>query len=130
MEDFSGGMWENCNEKSEYDDYAGYLFSKEMRDNYLFSYGDDWITVYADALEEVKFKIKPSSTTAKKKPKNELYDLLDCIEDSDIRELINALIGNNNFTAVDYLMSRRGFSEEDLEDLKLMSRMKRRSKYT
>jgi hypothetical protein len=129
MEDFQGGMWDECREKSEYDDYAGYLFSKEMRDNYLFSY-DDRITAYSDSLDEIKFKLKLPGTPSKKKPKNELYDLLDCVAESDIKELAISLIGNINLDVTDYLRDRRGFNGEDLEDLKLMSRMKKRSKYT
>lgn len=50
--DFNAHSWEQNTEKYDYDDYLGYIFSKDLSDNYLFSYG--WnVSAYTQDLEEM-----------------------------------------------------------------------------
>jgi hypothetical protein len=62
--------------------------------------------------------------------KNLMHGVFDSMDIENLKELASTLYDSNDFGIIDYLKDSRGFNEDDLNDLKVMARMKKRSKYT
>ena len=93
-DDFNGPSWENNTEKSDYDDYLGYIFSKKLSDNYLFSY-DFYVSAYTQDLEEMT-----------------------CGKDSDIVDmLVNVIKGTGNKKIINNLASNTPILYEKLSSI-------------
>lgn len=60
-----------------------------------------------------------------------LSDHLSSVGEEEIKEISCVIInGGGKKYIVDYLKNKRGYSDDDIENLELMARMKKRSKYT
>ena len=56
--------------------------------------------------------------------------VFDSMDIENLKELASSLYDSNNFGIIDYLKDARGFDDDDLNDLKVIARMRKRSKYT
>lgn len=62
--------------------------------------------------------------------KDLMRGVFDSMDIENLKELASSLYDSNNFGIIDYLKDARGFDDDDLNDLKVMARMRKRSKYT